>query len=131
MIITLDYNSEIPIYIQLRNQIIIGIGVGGLSYGEKLPTVRQLADDLSVNAMTVNKAYAILKNEGYISIDRRYGAKVSAMRQGHADYKQKLESELTLVISEAALNGISSEEFMHICSNIFTAVAVKNQHLPD
>jgi GntR family transcriptional regulator len=131
MIMKLDYNSEIPIYVQLRNQIVIGIGVGGLEYGEKLPTVRQLADDLGVNAMTVNKAYAILKNEGFISIDRRHGAKVSTIWGKQTDFIQKLERELKLVISEASLKGVGREEFMQICSNIFTAAASKQHPLPE
>ncbi|WP_424767930.1 GntR family transcriptional regulator [Paenibacillus sp. sgz302251] len=131
MIITLDYNSEIPIYVQLRNQIVIGIGVGGLVHGEKLPTVRQLADDLDVNAMTVNKAYTILKNEGFISIDRRHGAKVATECIRNSDFNAKLERDLTLVISEACLKGVGREEFMFICSSIFAAAAVKNHPLPE
>ena len=131
MIMKLDYNSDIPIYVQLRNQIVVGIGVGGLEYGEKLPTVRQLADELSVNAMTVNKAYALLKNEGFISIDRRHGAKVCTIWNKHADFNQKLERELKLVISEASLKGVEQEEFMRICSNIFSAAASKHHPLPE
>ncbi|WP_054026594.1 GntR family transcriptional regulator [Bacillus sp. FJAT-28004] len=131
MIMKLDYNSDIPIYLQLRNQIVIGIGVGGLDYGEKLPTVRQLADDLGVNAMTVNKAYALLKNEGYITIDRRHGAKVCTEWNKQADFSQKLEYELKLVISEASLKGIEQEHFMQICSNIFAAAMSKNHPLPE
>lgn len=66
MIIELDMSSSTPIYVQLRNQIVKGIGKGELKTGEKLPTVRQLASDAGVNTMTVNKAYQILKNEGFI-----------------------------------------------------------------
>lgn len=77
MIIELDMNSSTPIYVQLRNQIVMGIGRGELKLGESLPTVRQLAQDIGVNTMTVNKAYQILKTEGYIKIDRRHGAIVS------------------------------------------------------
>ena len=76
MIINLDYTSEIPIYLQLRNEIVKGIANGQFKYGESLPTVRTLAQDLQVNNMTVNKAYGLLKQEGYICIDRRHGAKV-------------------------------------------------------
>ena len=65
MIIELDMNSSTPIYVQLRNQIVMGIGRGELKLGESLPTVRQLAQDIGVNTMTVNKAYQILKTEGY------------------------------------------------------------------
>lgn len=61
MIIELDMSSSPPIYVQLRNQIVKGIGKGELKTGEKLPTVRQLASDAGVNTMTVNKAYQILK----------------------------------------------------------------------
>lgn len=71
MIIELDMSSSTPIYVQLRNQIVKGIGKGELKTGEKLPTVRQLASDAGVNTMTVNKAYQILKNEGFIRTDRR------------------------------------------------------------
>ena len=77
MIIELDMNSSIPIYVQLRNQIVMGIGHGELKPGESLPTVRQLAEDAGVNTMTVNKTYQILKTEGYINIDRRHGAVVA------------------------------------------------------
>ena len=76
MLIQLDMASDIPIYVQLRNQIVMGIGRGELKMGEKLPTVRQLAQDAGVNTMTVNKAYQVLKAEGFIEIDRRHGATV-------------------------------------------------------
>ncbi|MFE4714717.1 MULTISPECIES: GntR family transcriptional regulator [Paenibacillus] len=125
MIITLDFKSELPIYVQLRNEIVIGIGSGALAYGEKLPTVRQMAQDLGVNAMTVNKAYAILKNEGFISIDRRHGATVMPLAAGQAEFKAKLENELRLVISEASLKGIPRDEFMQMCTSIFSAVTFK------
>ena len=73
MLITLNTKSAIPIYVQLRNQIVTGIGKGALKAGENLPTVRQMASDIGVNTMTVNKAYQILKAEGFIEIDRRLG----------------------------------------------------------
>ena len=57
MIIELDMSSDTPIYVQLRNQIVKGIGKGEIQPGEKLPTVRQLAADAGVNTMTVNKTY--------------------------------------------------------------------------
>lgn len=125
MIIKLDFNSEIPIYVQLRNQIVVGIGKGELEFGENLPTVRQIAEDLGINAMTVNKAYGILKNEGFITIDRRHGAKVNPILDGSKEFKEKLEEELTLVISEAALQGVEKEEFMKLCQEIFNSMGLK------
>ena len=62
MIIKINSRSEIPIYLQLRNQIVKGIGKGELEQGEILPTVRQMAADLGVNAMTVSKAYQAVES---------------------------------------------------------------------
>lgn len=80
MLIRLDMASATPIYVQLRNQIVMGIGTGALKVGEKLPTVRQMAADAGVNTMTVNKTYQLLKAEGFIEIDRRRGAVVNPGR---------------------------------------------------
>lgn len=121
MIVKLDFNSETPIYIQLRNQIVIGISRGDLLQNEGLPTVRQMASDLGINNMTVNKAYNMLKNEEFISIDRRHGAKVNAV-ENPEKYREKLEDELTLAISEAGLKGIKRNEFFDICQNIFSTM---------
>ena len=122
MILKLDFESEIPIYIQLRNQIVVAIAHGELSQGEKLPTIRNLAEDLGINNMTVNKAYAMLKQEGFISIDRRHGAKVNSILTPDFEFKEKLEDDLSLVISEAEIRGMKKDEFMKICENIFDSM---------
>ena len=77
MLLTFDFSSDTPLYMQLRNQIIIGIADGRLISGEKLPTVRALAEESGINTMTVSKAYQLLKQEGYITTDRRSGARRS------------------------------------------------------
>ena len=76
MIIRIDEMSDIPIYLQLRNQIVMGISSGELKAGEKLPTVRDLALEMGINTMTVSKAYQLLKTEGYIMTDRKNGARI-------------------------------------------------------
>ena len=119
MIIKLDMTSNIPIYVQLRNEIVMGIGRGDLKKGEGLPTVRQMAEDIGVNNMTVNKAYSILKNEGYIEIDRRHGAKINPSLDTNREFKEKLESELELIIAESGLKGIEYKEFMRMCEEIY------------
>lgn len=119
MILTLDTTSTTPIYVQLRNQIVTGIGRGELKAGEHLPTVRQLAADIGVNTMTVNKTYQLLKMEGFIEIDRREGATVCPAKQNPAAYREKLEKELELLSAEASLKGMSQEEFLSLCSDIF------------
>ena len=119
MIIKLNTTSSTPIYVQLRNQIVMGIGRGELKISEGLPTVRQMAQDIGVNTLTVQKAYELLKIEGYIEIDRRHGAKVSPKADLTGHFREKMESELALLISESSLKGVSRDEFMDICSGIF------------
>lgn len=119
MIIELDSTSDIPLYVQLRNQIVLGIGRGELKVGERLPTVRQMAQDAGMNVMTVNKAYNVLENEGFIGIDRRHGAIVSPKADERKEYREKVEAELELLITEISLKGISREEFLSKCSEIY------------
>lgn len=126
MLIKLDTTSATPIYVQLRNQIVLGIGRGDLKIGAGLPTVRQMAEDIGVNAMTVNKAYAILKNEGYIEIDRRHGAKVRANANFVGEFKEKIESELALLITEASLKGLDKAQFEKICESIFAGLNINH-----
>ena len=76
MVIAIREGSEIPIYQQIRDQIVQGISDGRLKANEQLPTVRSLAEEVGINSMTVNKAYQLLKQQGYIIADRRNGARV-------------------------------------------------------
>lgn len=122
MIISLDMSSATPIYVQLRNQIVTGIGKGLLKAGESLPTVRQMAQDAGVNTMTVNKTYQILKLEGFIEIDRRKGATVCAVQKEEGIFQEKLEVELELLAAEACLRGIKKEEFLKTCEKIFSSM---------
>lgn len=130
MIIELDMNSSTPIYVQLRNQIVIGIGRGELKLGESLPTVRQLAQDIGVNTMTVNKAYQILKTEGYIKIDRRHGAIVSDNIDMDIVFREKLENELELLLAEAAINGMDKRDFLSMCNEIYSKIKVSGDSEP-
>lgn len=130
MIIELDINSSTPIYVQLRNQIVMGIGRGELKLGESLPTVRQLAQDIGVNTMTVNKAYQILKTEGYIKIDRRHGAIVSDNIDMDIVFREKLENELELLLAEAAINGMDKNDFLSMCNEIYSKMKVSGDSEP-
>ncbi len=130
MIIELDMNSSTPIYVQLRNQIVMGIGRGELKLGESLPTVRQLAQDIGVNTMTVNKAYQILKTEGYIKIDRRHGAIVSDNINMDIVFREKLENELELLLAEAAINGMDKNDFLSMCNEIYSKMKVSGDSEP-
>lgn len=118
MVISINEYSDIPIYIQIRNQIVLGISDGRLSAGEQLPTVRGLAEEIGINAMTVNKAYQMLKQEGYIYTDRRNGAKVRERMEFSKELSTESKEMLQRVISEVKIRGISKEEFMKICETL-------------
>ena len=98
MLIEVDFNSDEAIYIQLCNQIILGIAMSDIQEGDSLPSVRQLADTVGVNMHTVNKAYHVLKQEGYISLDKRRGAVIAV----DVDKLQQLEAGVNSNVKSAA-----------------------------
>ena len=71
----LDYNSGLPVWIQVKNRIAYLIGSGEYKAGDQLPTVRSLAVDLDISYNTVNRAYMDLEREGYISTRKGRGAR--------------------------------------------------------
>lgn len=119
MLLELDFSSDIPIYMQIRNSIVVGIAGGELRAGEKLPTIRGLADEAGVNMMTVNKAYSLLKQEGYIITDRRNGAYVNPSINAQKAQREEQIKKLKLVISEMKLSGVTEDEFLNICREVF------------
>ena len=119
MIISIRDGSDIPIYQQIRNQIVLGISDGRLQPGEQLPTVRALAEEIGINTMTVSKAYQILKSEGYIITDRRSGARVQSSFRQNGEMTLENKELLKKVISEARISGMSWETFMGLCEQYY------------
>ena len=128
MIIKINMKSEIPIYLQLRNQIVMGIGKGEFEEGELLPTVRQMAADLGINNMTVSKAYQLLKSEGFIETDRRRGTVICLPgyegKDHQEEFQEKLEEELELLSAEAKIRGMSYKDFLDYCRQAFNRMEV-------
>ena len=98
MIIEIDFNSDEALYMQLRNQIIMGIATSQFHEGDSLPSVRQLADTIGINMHTVNKAYTVLKQEGYVKVDRRKGA-VIALDVDRMRAVDELRKELQVILA--------------------------------
>lgn len=119
MILTLDFSSDIPIYIQIRNQMVQAMADGRLKNGERLPTVRALAGEAGINSMTVNKAYQMMKQEGYIITDRRNGAAVCFSNGENNEAKNKIMEKFRLTIAEAKVNGMTEEEIVNFCREIY------------
>ncbi|MGI6095537.1 MAG: GntR family transcriptional regulator [Lachnospiraceae bacterium] len=118
MIIEIDFNSDEAIYIQLRNQIILGIATSRIQVGDTLPSVRQLADTIGINMHTVNKAYSVLKQEGFLTIDRRRGA-VVCIDCDKLQALQEMKEELRVVLAKGSCKRISKEEVHQLIEEIY------------
>lgn len=118
MILEINPHSEEPIYLQLRKQIIIGIAQGELKPGEQLPTVRQFADELGVNTMTVSKGYQQLREEGYLITDRRKGTLVAPLP---VSSKKTSVENLTLLLAELYLSEPNEKAVQEKVQKILTS----------
>lgn len=120
MILKINFDSETPIYIQIKNQIIEGIAKGEIDKDEELPSVRALAEDIGINMHTVNKAYNILKDEGYIKIDRRKGAIVSLnLDNSKEKFRDELKRNLYFYMAECFNRNIDKEEIKNFIDKSF------------
>lgn len=113
--ININTTSDVPIYTQIRNEIIREIANGNLQNGDELPSVRQFANDLGINPMTISKAYNILKDEKIIVIDRRVGAKI-CVDENYS--RNSFEDELKLLLMEAKIRGKSQKDIKNIVEEI-------------
>lgn len=118
MIIEIDFNSDEALYLQLRNQIIMGIATSQFREGDSLPSVRQLADTIGINMHTVNKAYTVLKQEGYVKVDRRKGA-VIAIDVDRMRTLEELKRELQVILAKSRCKNISKEEIHELIDEIY------------
>ena len=116
MIIEIDFNSDEALYMQLRNQIILGIATSQYQEGEALPSVRSLADTIGINMHTVNKAYSVLKQEGFVKVDRRRGVIIAV----DIDKLQAMiQKELRVLLAQASCKNISREEIHDMIDTIY------------
>ncbi|MCI8268274.1 MAG: GntR family transcriptional regulator [Lachnospiraceae bacterium] len=124
MILTIDFESDEALYIQLRNQIIIGIAAEQIREGDSLPSVRQLAENIGINMHTVNKAYAVLKQEGFIKLDRRKGA-VIALDVDKIRAVEELRQELAVLLARSICRRVSRREVHELVDEIYDNYAGK------
>ena len=125
MLIEIDFNSDEALYIQLRNQIVIGIATSQLSAGDSLihegdtlPSVRQLADNIGINMHTVNKAYNVLRQEGFLQLDRRRGA-VICIDEDKLEALQDLKEQLRVLLAKGSCKNITKEEVHELVDEIY------------
>ncbi|MDO5337416.1 MAG: GntR family transcriptional regulator [Eubacteriales bacterium] len=118
MYLDIDFNSDEAIYMQLSNQIILEIAMARLQEGDSLPSVRQMADLIGINMHTVNKAYTVLRQDGFVTIDRRRGAIISI----DADKRRALEEmreNLAVILARGLCRNISREEVHELVDAVF------------
>lgn len=118
MLIEIDFQSDEAIYMQLRNQIVLGIAASLIREGDTLPSVRQLAGDIGINMHTVNKAYAVLREEGFVTIDRRRGAIIAVdvdKMQAIVEMRQKMK----VLVAKGICKNISRAEIHQMVDEIY------------
>lgn len=124
MYIQLDFESDIPIYEQLKDEIIIGIAKEQLLPGDRLPSVRSLASDIGINLHTVNKAYQQLQQEGFLLIHRQRGVVVNPDGAPMADdhYTKRLQTTLRPLVADSYCRLMNKKEFFQLVENIYQEI---------
>ena len=118
MILEIDFNSDEAYYVQLCNQIILGIAMDRIREAESPPPVRQMADRIGINRHTVNKAYSVLRQEGFVKLDRRKGAVIS-LDIDKLRAIQEMREDLGVVLARGVCRGVSREETHRLVDDIF------------
>jgi len=112
-VVTIDTSDKTPIYAQLERGLRAAMATSRLKPGDQLPTVRQLAVELRINANTVARVYADLERAGAIETRRGVGSFVTATAdeaRPPKEHERRLRAFVTRVLSEAGANGFSVEE---------------------
>ncbi len=119
MFIEIDFSSDEAIYQQLCNQIILGIATSRLVDGEVLPSVRQMADEIGINMHTVNKAYTVLRQEGFVKVDRRRGAFISVDDKNRERALNMMEKDMRVLLAEARCRGLTKNDMLLLVDRIY------------
>jgi GntR family transcriptional regulator len=120
MLLTIEPDGPVPIYLQIRDRIVEAIAGGTQPAGSPLPSTRQLAVDLGVNFHTVNKSYDLLRQEGLLRISRKTGAVVqrdAGSGPPSTGWAEDWTSRLHTLLAEAAAQGMPAEDIMRNCQD--------------
>ncbi|MFE9450091.1 GntR family transcriptional regulator [Streptomyces sp. NPDC006739] len=126
MILSLDMDSEVPIYQQIRDRVVEAIASGQLVEGSPLASTRQLAVDLGINFHTVNKAYDLLRREGLLRVNRKSGALVQRdARSGPPEpgFTAEWETRLRTLLAEAVVHGTGDPAVLDSCRSVLDSFA--------
>ncbi|BCS82117.1 GntR family transcriptional regulator [Anaerocellum diazotrophicum] len=119
MFIKIDFTSDMPIYEQIKNQIIEAVARGELQNGDSLPSIRDLASEIGVNMHTVAKAYNELKDMGLIAINKKYGAYIAVSKGYNKEFLNEIIEEVTPIVAKAICKGMNKNELIRLIETIF------------
>jgi GntR family transcriptional regulator len=128
VIFHLNHSSGIPVYLQLMQQIRHGVETGALRAGERLPTIRSLAEELVVNPNTVVRAYRELQHEGIVELRQGSGAYVGQSVVDRGKVMTKAGKLIGVAIERLVALGLSEEEIRRIVESELATVR-KNTEL--
>lgn len=117
MIFSVDFSSEEALYLQIKKQVIMSIATAQILEGDTLPSVRSVAENIGINMHTVNKAYTLLRQEGYITLDRRRGA-VVAPDMDKLRAMEELAKDMRVVVAKAMCKRVTGEEIHDLVNSI-------------
>jgi len=128
MLLTIDLESRQPIYLQIRNGVVEGIASGKLKAENTLPPVRSLASELGVNFHTVNKAYQMLKLEGFVKMTRNRGTVIlpGALGWDSKDFMEAATENLRNIVSEAVARSVHREQLIGIINSLYNELENNN-----
>jgi GntR family transcriptional regulator len=115
VVVQIDPRDSTPIYAQIERALRAAIATGRLKAGDQLPTVRQLAVDLQINANTVARVYADLERQGVLETRRGVGSFVSASPEQARppdEHQRRLTAFVTRVLADAAAAGLSAQDLV-------------------
>ncbi|MGI5214664.1 GntR family transcriptional regulator [Plantactinospora sp. CA-290183] len=133
MHLTLDLDSEVPIYQQIRDRVIEAIARGEAREGDPLPSTRQLAADSGINFHTVNKAYDLLRQQGVIRINRKSGAVIRrdpTSGPPEAAFTEEWEKRMRVLLAEATVHGLDGADAVGRCQAIVSRFHAERGAIP-
>lgn len=114
-----------PIYQQLMQQVNFQVASGNLKPGDLLPSVRDTAEELQINPMTVSKAYSLLERDGVLVRDRGHGMRVlqPAVKGGIRERREELKGLLKDVVVKAHQLGLDADEVLNLLNPMLEELA--------
>jgi GntR family transcriptional regulator len=126
MILNVDLSSDVPIYQQLRDQVVEAIADGVLVEGSSLPATRTLAADFGINFHTVNKAYDLLRQQGLIRLNRKIGAVVTTT-VAEPPFPSEWTAKARTLLAEAVARGIPADEVLQTCRSLLDSFGAQQR----